>query len=139
MKVATTSFEGRGFDPKTPYRRAFYRSPDGLWHFPAEEARRVAREVFGAEFSGFDGYFDFAYAAADEYISGLEFGSEGAFSCADTSAAPVAGGYEVSFVLVSSTAFEGGEVHGEYVAEFSSESENGHEFLRLKGITQVNK
>lgn len=140
VKIAATSFEGRGFDPKTPYRRTFYRSPDGLWHFPAEEAHRVVREVFGAEFSGFNGYFDFAYDAdTDEYVSGLEFGSEGAFSCVDASAAPVEGGYEVSFVLVSSTAFEGNEAYGEYVAEFSSESENGREFLRLKGITPVDK
>ena len=140
VKVAATSFEGRGFDPKTPYRRTFYRSPDGLWHFPAEEAHRVVREVFGAEFSGFNGYFDFAYDAdTDEYVSGLEFGSEGAFSCVDASAAPVEGGYEVSFVLVSSTAFEGNEAYGEYVAEFSFESENGREFLRLKGITPVDK
>ena len=140
VKVAATSFEGRGFDPKTPYRRTFYRSPDGLWHFPAEEARRVVREVFGAEFSGFNGYFDFAYDAdTDEYVSGLEFGSEGAFSCVDASAAPVEGGYEVSFALASSTAFEGNEAYGKYVAEFSSESENGREFLRLKGITPVDK
>lgn len=139
-KVAATSFEGRGFDPKTPYRRAFYRSTDGLWRFPAEEARRIVREVFGTEFSGFDGYFDFTYDAdADEYVSGLEFGSEGAYSCQDVSVAPVASGYEVSFVLVSSTAFEGGEVYGEYVAGFSYESENGLDFLRLKGITPVDK
>ena len=98
------------------------------------------REVFGTEFSGFDGYFDFTYDAdADEYVSGLEFGSEGAYSCQDVSVAPVASGYEVSFVLVSSTAFEGGEVYGEYVAGFSYESENGLDFLRLKGITPVDK
>lgn len=139
VKVAATSFEGRGFDPKTPYRRAFYRSPDGLWHFPAEEARRVVREVFGAEFSGFDDYFDFTYDTdADEYASGLEFGSEGAYSCRDVSAVPVAGGCEVSFVLVSSTAFEGGEVYGEYVAKFSAESKNGREFLRFGGIALAN-
>ncbi len=136
VKVAATSFEGRGFNPKTPYRRVFYRSPDGLWHFPADEARRVVREAFGTEFFGFDGYFDFTYDAdADEYISGLEFGSESAFSCVDISAAPVAGGYEVSFVLVSSTELEDTSVYGEYTAEFSAESENGREFLRFEGIT----
>ena len=139
VKVAATSFEGRGFDPKTPYRRAFYRSPDGLWHFPADEARRIAREVFGTKFSGFDSYFDFTYDAdADEYISGLEFGNEGAYSCRDISAAPAAGGYEVSFVLVSSTAFEGSEAYGKYVAKFSAESENGCEFLRFAGMTPAN-
>ena len=49
ISVAATSFEGRGFDPKMSYHRVFCMSPDGLWHFPAEEARRAAYEDLGAE------------------------------------------------------------------------------------------
>ena len=140
VKVAATSFEGRGFDVKTPYRRIFYRAPDGLWHFPKEEANRIVWETFGTEFLGFDGFFDFVYNAdANEYISGLEFGGESTFLCLDASASPVADGYEVCFVLAQGAAFESAAVYGEYVAEFSAENENGRKFLRLKGITPADK
>ena len=139
ISVAATSFEERGFDPKTPYHRVFYMSPDGLWRFPAEEARRVVHEVFGTDFSGFDGCYDFAYdGAADEYVSGLEFGGESAYSCRSISVAAADGGYSVSFELASSAAFEGAAAYGKYTARFAAEKENGREFLRFEGITPAN-
>ena len=59
------------------YHRVFCMSPDGLWHFPAEEARRAAYEDLGADFFGFDGCYDFVYdSASDEYVFGLEFGAK---------------------------------------------------------------
>lgn len=137
ISVAATSFEGRGFDPKMSYHRVFCMSPDGLWHFPAEEARRAAYEDLGADFFGFDGCYDFVYdSASDEYVFGLEFGGESIYSCRSISVAAADGGYSVSFTLAANAA--NGAVCDEYTAKFTAENENGREFLRFAGIIPAN-
>ena len=137
ISVAATSFEGRSFDPKMSYHRVFCMSPDGLWHFPAEEARRAAYEDLGADFFGFDGCYDFVYdSASDEYVFGLEFGGESIYSCRSISVAAADGGYSVSFTLAANAA--NGAVCGEYTAKFTAENENGREFLRFEGIIPAN-
>ena len=137
ISVAATSFEGRGFDPKMSYHRVFCMSPDGLWHFPAEEARRAAYEDLGADFFGFDGCYDFVYdSASNEYVFVLEFGGERIYSCRSISVAAADGGYSVSFTLAANAA--NGAVCGEYTAKFTAENENGREFLRFAGIIPAN-